>query len=382
MKNNIKLLRIISTLDPRYGGPSRSIVDSSVSLVMKGIKVDIVTNDPPGSKFYRGNKINVINIGSKFFSKSFNPFLFFWVLKNKKKYSDYIIHGIWEFNTIIAKILLKKKYYVFIHGQLDPYFKNEKFNNIKKNFYWFLIEKRNLLDAKSILLTSENEKKLLNNTYVNTKGIKRKVVNYGIQEPQLNFKKITKKFDTKFKLLKNKKFFLFLGRFHKKKGCEIILHSMKKIIEKNNKIYLLMAGPKNDYRSKLIILSKKLKINKNIIWTDFLQNDFKWASIKRCYAMVLPSHGENFGVSVVESLALGKTVLISNKVNIFNYIKKTRSGLVSTNNVNNFSKIMIKFIDLDIDKKKELNLNAKRCFKKYFDFNNSNEKLISLLKKY
>ena len=113
MKNNIRLLRIISTLDPRYGGPSRSIVDSSLSLASKGIEVDIVTNDPPESKFYKGNKINVINTGSKFFSKSFNPFLFFWVLKNKKKYSDYIIHGIWELNTLIAKILLKKKILCF-----------------------------------------------------------------------------------------------------------------------------------------------------------------------------------------------------------------------------------------------------------------------------
>ena len=52
MKKTVKLLRIISTLDPKYGGPSRAIIDNSLYLKSKGIEVDIVTNDPNDSKFY------------------------------------------------------------------------------------------------------------------------------------------------------------------------------------------------------------------------------------------------------------------------------------------------------------------------------------------
>ena len=381
MKKTVKLLRIISTLDPKYGGPSRAIIDNSLYLKSKGIEVDIVTNDPNDSKFYRDDKLRVINTGKRYFSKSFNPLLFFWIKKNKYKYDKFVVHGIWELNTLIAKLLLKKNYFVFTHGQLDPYFKNEKFNILKKKLYWFLIEKKNLISSESLLLTSINEKKMLNNTYVDTQGIKKTVVEYGIKKPKINKKILEKRFYQKFKFLKNKKFFLYLGRFHKKKGCEILLKSMEMILRKDKGIFLLMAGPHSNYKSSLVKLSKKLNINKNIIWSNFLKNDLKWASILKCQAMVLPSHGENFGISVIESLSMSRPVLITNKVNTANYIEKTNSGFVSTDKVKSFHKILINFLKLKNKSKKMMGKNAFKCYLKYFNLVNSNNKFISMLKK-
>ena len=112
--------------------------------------------------------------------------MFKWLLKNKNKYDYFIIHGLWSFYTLIARILIKKKYFVFSHGQLDPFFSSEFFKRIKKQIYWNLIEKRNLLCARSLLLTSLIEKKLINNTYVNTKNIKKQVVRYGILDKKID----------------------------------------------------------------------------------------------------------------------------------------------------------------------------------------------------
>ena len=83
---------------------------------------------------------------------------------NKKNYDIFIIHGIWHFSSLIARILLKKKYYIFLHGGLDTYFKSEPIKLIKKKLYWNLVEKRNLSLSKNVLLTTVFEKKLLNNT--------------------------------------------------------------------------------------------------------------------------------------------------------------------------------------------------------------------------
>ena len=173
-KKKNKVLRIISSINPKFGGPSKTIIDSSILLTTQGFKVDILTSDPVYSNFFKSRNIKIINKGPALGNYSFNFSLFFWLLKNKKNYDHFIVHGIWEFNTLIARLLLKNKYFVFTHGQLDPYFMSEKLKKFKKKIYWFFVEKQNLLCSKSLLLTSENEKNLLKNTFVDTKGIKKK----------------------------------------------------------------------------------------------------------------------------------------------------------------------------------------------------------------
>ena len=45
MKNKLKILRIIQTLDPEYGGPANAIIDNSLMLKNKGFDVHILTYD-------------------------------------------------------------------------------------------------------------------------------------------------------------------------------------------------------------------------------------------------------------------------------------------------------------------------------------------------
>ena len=45
MKKRIRILRIIHSLNPIYGGPQNAIIDNSLSLIQNGIEVDILTSD-------------------------------------------------------------------------------------------------------------------------------------------------------------------------------------------------------------------------------------------------------------------------------------------------------------------------------------------------
>ena len=53
MKHRCKVLRIIPTLDPKYGGPAATIIDSSLLLYKDGFKVDILTADEENSNFIK-----------------------------------------------------------------------------------------------------------------------------------------------------------------------------------------------------------------------------------------------------------------------------------------------------------------------------------------
>ena len=90
----------------------------------------------------------------------------------------------------------------------------------------------------------------MNRTYVNTKNIKKNLIRYGIFKKKLNKKKIKNFFYKKYPFLRNKKFLLFLGRFHDKKGCDILINSIK-LLEKNQfKLNFLLAGPESKEKSQ------------------------------------------------------------------------------------------------------------------------------------
>ena len=123
-------------------------------------------------------------------------------------------------------------------------------------------------------------------------------------------------------------------------------------------------------------------MEKIILFSNALYGDEKWGAIKASKAMLLPSHGENFGISLVEALSLKKPVITTDKVNISKVIKKFNAGLISKNNLNSF-KLRLK--EFENYKQKTLSLissNALKCFKKNFDLSNKNESFSKTVKEF
>ena len=68
MKNSknkkIRVLRLISSLNPKFGGPQNAILSSSEELIKEGFQVDIITCDNEKFNLKKNKKINIINIKS------------------------------------------------------------------------------------------------------------------------------------------------------------------------------------------------------------------------------------------------------------------------------------------------------------------------------
>jgi len=76
-----------------------------------------------------------------------------------------------------------------------------------------------LLNSKSVILSGEAEQKMFKNTFVDTKNIPFKTINYGISKFNFfNLEKKLKKIKKKHKKILEKKYILFIGRIHPKKG--------------------------------------------------------------------------------------------------------------------------------------------------------------------
>ena len=59
MKTKFKILRIITSINPKFGGPTATIIDTSLMLIKQGFEVDILTSDMKKNFFFKSNKIKI-----------------------------------------------------------------------------------------------------------------------------------------------------------------------------------------------------------------------------------------------------------------------------------------------------------------------------------
>jgi glycosyltransferase involved in cell wall biosynthesis len=82
------------------------------------------------------------------------------------------------------------------------------------------------------------------------------------------------------------------------------------------------------------------------LWPGIIADDMKWGALRAADAFILPSHQENFGMAVVESLAAHRPVLISNQVNIWPEIQAAEAGLVDDDTLDGTERLMRRWLAL------------------------------------
>lgn len=381
-KRKLKILSIISSLDPKNGGPAKTVLDQNIYFTkVKKYRAEIISLDRKHNlpKYFQGFKKISYFPRNSFFSKfkllGINRYpiqlnFLNWLIKNKNNYDVFILHGIWDFKNLIARLFIKNKYYVFLHGTLNPYERKSFFKYLKKKIYWFLIEKKNLLNAKAVLFTSKEEKKLNNNTFVNTDDLNKLTVDYAIILEKYNQSACSNKLFKTYPFLKNKKYYLFMGRVDPKKGCDILLRSIYLLGDKF-KSNLVFAGDYNNSTGKeLKRLVAKLDLQEKVFFLGHVVDDIKSGVLINSKAMLLCSHDENFGISLVESLGCGKPVLTTYKVNTYKKILAYKAGYVANDNARSFCRIINKFENLNLKQKRLMSKNARNCFNENFNLLN------------
>lgn len=392
MNKKIRIASIIDSLDNKFGGPPKAAVDQNIYFKKVRKYKALIVNLDDKQKFPEliKNKISVINFKRSFLGRikligigryNINIRFFFWLIKNRNNFDYFIFHQIWDFKNILARLFLKNKYYIFIHGSLDPYEKKTILKYIKKKIYWYLFEKKNLLHARSILLTTVQEEKNLKKTFVNTDGIKTEVTNYGITKTDIDNKKINNTFKKKFSFLKSKNYYLFIGRIDPKKGLDVLIESIELLGAGYKGLFVIAGDDSNSYAQELkkMILLKNL--GNKILFIGQIDGYEKYAAIVNSKATVLSTHAENFAISLVESLSFSVPVLTTVGANIYKTILAYKAGYVTKINSISFSKIIKKFDNLSAAKKNQMNKNAYRCFKKEFDLLDAKKFLINSMEK-
>jgi glycosyltransferase involved in cell wall biosynthesis len=165
----------------------------------------------------------------------------------------------------------------------------------KKRLMWLAFQKRALNRVDCFHATAEKEK-----NEIRQMGFKQPVaiIPNGIDLPLLD----TAKQDRNRRLM-------FLGRVHPVKGIDILLRSWQSLMEDFPDWELMICGPgESDYAVKMKALAQSLGLH-NIVFSDGVFGDEKRKMYQSADLYVLPSHTENYGMTVAESLANATPVI-------------------------------------------------------------------------
>jgi glycosyltransferase involved in cell wall biosynthesis len=330
----MRILHVISSLAPRYGGPSKAVIEMCGELVRRGERAAIYTTDADIDgrlDVPLKRPVEVDGIPITYFpvdmlrlykiSRSLAG-----ALRSSLADFDVVhIHSLYQFPATAAAVYCRRygiPYIVRPHGTLDPFLYRR--HRIRKRIYETIWERRNLSAAAAVHFTTEEEMTLASSLGLHFRGV---VIPLGtsFESRQTSSGKLAELWPETAK----KKVVLFMGRINFKKGLDILIRAFGEVARDRSDVHLLIAGPDNEgYGSRVRRWVKEHHVGGKTTFTGMLLGTAKAAALTDSSMFILPSYTENFGIAVVEAMAAGLPVIISDRVNIWREILRAGAGLV------------------------------------------------------
>jgi glycosyltransferase involved in cell wall biosynthesis len=367
----MRILHAIHSMSLTGGGPSTVVREMALTAYKGGTyQTEVICLDPPGAPFLECEGVPVHGVGPGIGKYGFTLRLDRWLEENLSRFDGVVVNGLWQYHgyAVWKACRGKKPYVVFPHGMLDPWFKKSyPTKHRKKALYWAVIERRLLRDATGVMFTSPTEAELAPHTFRHSEWTSC-VVPYGTVAPAGEPELQIERFYAACPELRDKNFILFIGRLHKKKGCDLLIQAFAQMYRDHPETHLVIAGPDEErLKPELSSLATAGGVCDRVHFPGMLRGDVKWGAFYAAEVFALPSHQENFGVAVVEALACGTPVLISNQVNIWREIVGDEVGLVEEDNLAGTSRLLARWRDLTTAERAEMAKKCRPTFQRRYD---------------
>jgi glycosyltransferase involved in cell wall biosynthesis len=383
----MNILHVIPNFVPAfyYGGPVQAVWDLCKKLQQLGNRITVVTTnlntsgvlDVPLKQpvFSDGVEIWYAPV-SRLRLCAFSPYLTVF-LKNKLKEFDVVhIHTVFNWpGTIAAHFCHKYKvpYIVRPCGMLDPRAVRKQYlqwhrafrSYVMKCLYVALFDKKNLHNANGLHFTSREEAKAAEHWKLRNRSF---VVPLGINVKE--YDELRSDRGPHCAKSSDKKTILFLSRLDPKKGLGLLIEALRILTSRRADIRLVIAGSgEKRYEQKIKCLIKKYNLSSHAAFAGFVEKDKKHLTLAQADIFVLPSYQENLGIAVVEAMASGLPVVVSDNVDIHFSIEKYKAGLITHCQPPEIAQAIEKLLD-DETLRREMGRNAKKLAEDKFDISN------------
>ncbi len=209
--------------------------------------------------------------------------------------------------------------------------------------------------------------------YINTPKIE--VISNGVNLSEFKKRKPRESFFKKFKIPKNKKIVLFVGRLWPEKNVRTLIKSMQHL--KKEKIFLVIVGKKEKQYSYLKKLSKNLLLDYKIFFLGRINSKELNDAYNAATLFCLPSMAELEGIVILEAMAHGKPIIVSNSANSASRFFVEKNGFIF--NTFDYFDLASKIKKICSDKKLISSMSSKSLeYVKKYNIERSVDKLISV----
>ncbi|OFV92071.1 MAG: hypothetical protein A3G76_08505 [Acidobacteria bacterium RIFCSPLOWO2_12_FULL_65_11] len=117
----------------------------------------------------------------------------------------------------------------------------------------------------------------------------------------------------------------FVGRLEEQKGIATLLEAMSLVVQRNDKVVLVMAG-EGSLRDTIATFCSDRRLGEHIVLAGF-REDIP-AFMKAVDFLVMPSNWEGFGYSAAEAMAAGKPVIATNVSSLPEIVQDGTTGIL------------------------------------------------------
>jgi glycosyltransferase involved in cell wall biosynthesis len=247
------------------------------------------------------------------------------------------LHSLYSFPVFLGYLIARiqrKPYVMWLHGVLAPV--QRRISARRKWIYDRLIARRILRGASVIFFTARGERKEVDGLGIHAPSV---VVPMGF--PAHDFAQLPERGGFRARYLNGHSgpLLLFLARLNAKKGIDLLLQAMARVVAQRPDVLLAIVGPPDPppYEEKVRRWIRENHLETSAILTGPVGPAGRLEAMADSDIFVFPSEAENFGFAVFEAMASRMPVIVSDTLNYAEEIQQSGAGLSLPRNADVFA---------------------------------------------
>ncbi len=319
----MQIIHVVDSMDPATGGPAAVI--SRLAAAQRAIlggdgRVLVVSHDclPQREKEMAASLNGVPGIGAVGFVTV--PRLGPVALGARSRLREVFrevsrgstavhLHGVWDQLLLMAAKEARRAsvpYFITPHGMLDPWALNQ--GRWKKKLALAVAFRRLLNNAACLHLLNRDEADLMRPLRL---AASTHVIPNGVFLDEIEPLPVRGTFSSAHPELVGKPYILFLSRLHFKKGLDFLATAFAQVASRHERVQLVVAGPNGGARIPFEKQVRDLGVSQRVHLMGPVYGRDKYAALVDAACFCLPSRQEGFSIAILEAIACGTPVVIS-----------------------------------------------------------------------